>query len=58
MSGLFATLSTWTRKWARHLEGINDPQGRHLLSLEQRIQALEAAQCELGRKFTDPTARP
>lgn len=43
MKHLFARLKQWTIR----LDGIDDPQGLYLSSLEQRIQALENAQREL-----------
>jgi hypothetical protein len=58
MNRLFATLRNWAAKWARHLEGIDDPQGQYLLSLERRVQSLEEAQRGSGRTFTVPTSEP
>lgn len=52
MKYLLARLKQWTMR----LDGIDDPQGLYLSSLEQRIQALENAQQQL--RHAPPVEKP
>lgn len=46
------------RQWARLLDGIDDPHGEYLLSLDHRIQQLEDARRDQPCNRSDAARRP
>lgn len=55
---LFKRLLENLRPWAEALEGIDDPRGEYVLTLESRVRGLERDVKELQRRRETGSAFP